>query len=200
MIRRFWLSFLLVFVLSIALYVGAVRPYIMRWGATDAELSMPLAGDPYIPADTIVSTRALTIHAPPETIWPWLVQIGQGRGGFYTLDWLENLFAAGMHNAESIEPALQNLTVGTKIYYQKDSFFEKVSIVDPPHAVGLGGWSFNLIPIDADSTRLVVRYPSFPVRSKLDAFYYYVIFEPAHFVMEAGMMLGLKTRAEGSGT
>jgi hypothetical protein len=161
-------------------------------------LSMSFAADVYIPADTIVSTRALTIHAPPETIWPWLVQIGQGRGGFYSFDWLENLFAADMHNATTIEPALQDLAVGTKIYYQKGSFYEATSIVDPPHSMALGGWSFNLIPLDAENTRLVVRYPSFPVRTNADAFFYYVIFEPAHFVMEAGMMLGLKAQAEGS--
>lgn len=197
MLRRFWMSLALLLLLLIALYLGAVHPYIMRWGATDAELAATYPGDPFIPPDVVVSTRALTIHAPPEAIWPWLVQIGQGRGGFYTFDWLENLFAADMHNAPVIDPALQGLRPGEKIYYQKGSFYATTSVVEPPRVVALDGWSFNLIPQEDGTTRLVVRYPSFPITNRLAAFYYYVIFEPAHFVMEAGMMLGLKARAEG---
>src|SRR5688572_22065717 len=98
---------LLVFVViasTLALYTTLIRPWHMRWGANDAEITMPLPGDRYIPRGTIVSTRAITIAAPPEIVWAWLVQLGQGRGGYYSYEWLENLFAADMHNAEEIIP------------------------------------------------------------------------------------------------
>ena len=57
----------------------------------------------------------MTIHAPPSGIWPWLVQMGQGRGGFYTHEWIENLLGADIHNADRVVSAWQRLEVGDKI-------------------------------------------------------------------------------------
>jgi hypothetical protein len=81
--------------------------------ATRAERDAALAGDELIP-DGLQSTRAITIQAPPDAIWPWLVQMGQDRGGFYSHDWLERLFGAEIHNADRIRPEWQTLAVGTR--------------------------------------------------------------------------------------
>jgi hypothetical protein len=193
----------LIYGLAIALlflagYIFWLRPWMMRWGATDAELSMPLPGDGEIPADTVVSTRAITIHAPLEQVWPWLAQLGQEHGGFYSYDWLENLFAARMDNAETIVPEWQMPRLGDVVTLAQDGpVVPRIVYIEPGRGFVLtDGWGFYLQPIDAGSTRLVVRYASFPVTGLGSASYYYPIFEPMHFVMEAGMMMGIKRVAE----
>lgn len=178
-----------------------VQPWHMRWGATDAEIAMPLAGDPYIPSTAVVSTRALTIHAPVAKVWSWLVQIGQERGGFYSYDWLENLFAVRMHNADHIMPAWQHPRIGQQVGFMANPppmSVTEIARIDPEQMIILkGGWGFYLQPVDAQTTRLIVRYASFPVKGSLSAaLFYYALFEPIHFVMESGMMLGIKQRAE----
>ncbi len=92
-------------------YALTIRPWHLRWGATDEEFTRPLPGDAVVP-DGIQSTRAITIHAPARAIWPWLVQMGQDRAGFYSFDWLERLAGADIHNADHIIPAWQHLAVG----------------------------------------------------------------------------------------
>jgi hypothetical protein len=158
---------------------------------------MVLPGDAYIPAATHVSTRAITINAAPDAIWPWIAQIGQGRGGFYSYEWLENLFAADMHNADHIVPEWQHLAVGDHVSFQRNGPFTRVAYFEPNKVLVVeGGWTWYLAPIDDDHTRLIVRYASFPVTDALSTGFYYAIFEPVHFVMEHGMMLGIRTRAE----
>jgi hypothetical protein len=188
------LGFLLVYGLM-------VQPWFMRWGATDAEIAMVLPGDPFIPATTVVSTRAITIHAPVAQVWHWLVQLGQQHAGFYSYDWLENLFAARMHNADQIVPEWQGTQVGDPVFMMANPppmSVAEIVLLEPEQMLVLkGGWAFYLQPLDAQTTRFIVRYASFPVKGDLAAaLYYYPMFEPAHFVMEAGMMLGIKARAE----
>lgn len=77
-----------------AAYVAVARPWLRRWGATPDELEKPLPGDELVPDPGVVTTRAVTIDAPVEEVWPWLAQIGQDRGGFYSYEWLENLAGA----------------------------------------------------------------------------------------------------------
>jgi hypothetical protein len=178
-------------------YAFVLRPWHMHWGATTTELTMPLPGDAYIPPQTVVSTRAVTIRAPTAAVWPWIVQLGQGRGGFYSYEWLENLFAADMHNANQITPELQTLTIGDHISFQQDGPYTVVALINPGRTLVVeGGWTWHLQPIDEQTTRLIVRYASFPVSNRWSELFYYPIFEPAHFVMESGMMLGIKARAE----
>lgn len=191
------LLFLLAAVLIVAGYAFFVQPYMLTWGSTAAERAMPVPGDADIPPDSVVTTRAVTIHAPPEAIWPWIAMIGQGRGGFYSFDWLENLFAANMQNAEEIDPTLQGVAVGDRLSFQQDGPSMLVTLVEPGRTLSCAGWTWHLVPVDEQTTRLVVRY-SFPVPDTASAAYYYPIFEPAHFIMEAGMMLGIKARAERS--
>jgi hypothetical protein len=181
----------------VAIYAALLRPWHMQWGATDAEVRMALPGDPYIPEKAVVSTRAITIHAPRSVVWAWLVQLGQGRGGFYSYEWLENLFAADMHNADRILPELQQVEVGDHVSFQRNGPFAKIARVDPERALVLeGGWTCVLEPVNDSTTRLIVRYASFEVDGFFSKLFYYPIFEPAHFVMEQGMMLGIKARAE----
>jgi hypothetical protein len=101
-------------------YAAIVRPRITRWGATDGEVQRALPGDDltsrygYRP----ISTRAITIDAPPEDVWPWLVQMGSGRAGFYTHERVERLlfitYADG-HSATRIHPEWQELHVGDRV-------------------------------------------------------------------------------------
>lgn len=200
--KPFWLALAALAIALGGLYALAIRPYHMRWGATDQELALVMPGDAEIPANAPISTRAITIHAPAATVWAWLVQTGQNRGGgWHSYDWLENLFAADMHERDRIEPQWQQLQVGDQLFYAaggatNPAMVATVAGVIPERALWLrGGWSFVLQPIDAATTRLIVRYPLYPdvlVSPALS----YAIFEPAHFVMESGMLMGIKRRAE----
>lgn len=200
--RRFFGGLSILVAGVVAVYVLGIRPWHMRWGATAQEMAMSLPGDPYITPDAEISTRAVTIDAPVRTVWAWLVQAGQNRGGaWYTYEWLENLFAAEMHPIEHIDPQLQNLQVGDELYFHAGGATNPVMAatvlgLEQERALWLtGGWSFVLQPQGANSTRLIVRYAMKP-DALLYPFLSYTIFEPAHFVMESGMMLGIKAHAE----
>lgn len=193
------MALLLVLGVSILVYVLMVRPWHMRWGATDQEISVSLPGDPWIPAGAKVSTRAITIQAPVSAVWPWVAQLGQERGGFYSYDWLENLFLANMRNADRLLPAAQRLRVGDRFSFMENGppgTYGKVVLVEPEHALVVDGWTWVVEPVGEGVTRLIVRY-QFPLGSGLlSQCFYYAWFEPAHFVMEAGMMMGIKQRAQ----
>lgn len=105
-----------------------------------------------------------------------------------------------MHNAERIIPELQQLRVGDRVSMQKDGPSSEVTLIETERVLVLDeGWTFYLQPIDDHSTRLIMRYPWDFENNHINKFYYFIIFEPAHFVMESGMMLGIKQRAERSG-
>ena len=95
-----------------AAYVLGVRPQLQRWGATEAEAAEPLPGDGLVPVPRFASTRAISIAAPPSAVWPWLAQIGEGRGGLYSYESLERLAGPGMQSADTIINELQDLAVG----------------------------------------------------------------------------------------
>ena len=196
-IKRF-IQFTFVFYVLIALvYWFFIRPHHINWGATPAEVNMKLPGGELISSNRIVSTRAINIKAAKEKVWPWIAQTGQNRGGFNSYYWLENLFGAKMVNADSVHPEWQNPQPGDTVYYGKNQGYALVSLVKLNEYYSLGGWTFYLQTVDAGNTRLLIRYPSMEVRqSKLVALYYYGLFEPLHFIMESGMMMGIKQRAE----
>ena len=98
-----------------AAYVLAVRPQLQHWGATDAEAAEPLPGDGLVPVPRFASTRAITIAASPSAVWPWLVQLGQGRGGLYSYESLERLIGLGMMSADDVLPELQDLAPGDPV-------------------------------------------------------------------------------------
>ncbi|CAG0945334.1 hypothetical protein ANRL1_02272 [Anaerolineae bacterium] len=202
---------------ALAAYVYIWRPRHLRWGATDEEIVRVLPGDELVPNPKLNATHALTIHAPASAVWQWLVQIGQGRGGFYSYDFIENAMGLDIHNAERILPEFQNLNVGDNIPLSPDGFGIPVAILEPHRALVLRGdtrldpsaiptmkpgdyfavtWGWYLDAIDANTTRLVERWradwnPSWQQNLFMRAF-----LEPGAFLMERKMLLGIKERAE----
>ena len=198
-------------------YVLFFRPWQRRWGANDEEVRRALPGDELVPHANIVETRVVTIKAAPAAIWPWLVQIGQGRAGYYSYERLENLAGLKMKNAEGINPDWQHLQVGDIIPAEPGGTGFKVLALEPERALVLGGregetgvfegftqmfpefsWSFVLVPLDSEHTRLISRFrglsrPSF--WNRLTG----IFLEPIEFLMTSRMLLGIKKRAELAG-
>jgi len=96
-------------------YFGFLRDWHLHWGATAREAGGEVAGDELMPEPDIVATRVVEIDAPPSAIWPWLVQMGPGRGGAYTYDWIERRLGIDIHNSNRITPEFQHLQVGDEI-------------------------------------------------------------------------------------
>lgn len=179
------------------------RRWHLRWGSTDAELAAAMAGDAMFPNAQFVSTRAITIDAPPAAVWPWLVQVGCGRAGFYSHDLLDNL---GRPSATTIVPELQHLTVGQWIPMSPSATptdrtalrvdsFDVVSwmLWTKPDST----WSWQLTPTASGGTRLVARIHavydwSHPTMALVGV----VLMEFGDFAMMRRMLRGIKTRAE----
>jgi hypothetical protein len=206
------------------IYFLFVRPWHLRWSVTEDEARRPLPYDHLVPRPVAQITHAITIHATIDEVWKWLVQLGQGRGGMYSYDWLENLAGLDMHSTEEIVPQFQDLNVGDLVRLAPESMGAeaglRVAAMDPGRALvlhqpadpnsgpphdrddpNLGNyygwnWVFVLDEVDRDSTRLIVR-------SRLDGrprylikAFYTLLLEIPHFVMERKMMIGIKRRAE----
>jgi hypothetical protein len=97
-------------------YIVLARPRHLRWGATDAESDGPLPGDDLIASPDLTATRAIAVRAAAEQIWPWIAQLGQGRGGFYSYDFLENLFGCDIHSADRIVREWQDVQIGDEVH------------------------------------------------------------------------------------
>jgi hypothetical protein len=174
-------------------YLLAVRPWLRRWGATDDELARALPGDELVPDPAIDSTWSVTVEAPAEDVWPWLAQIGQDRGGFYSYAWLENLAGCELRNADRAHPEWQQRTVGEVVPLHPTCGLPLADF-EPGRALVLDGWgSFVVEPIDAARTRLISRSR---VRKGWSAVMYALLLEIPHFVMQRRMLLGIKERAE----
>ena len=188
---------------ALVAYVLAVRPWHLRWGATDEELSERLPGDEFVEHPNTTATHAITINAPVEEVWPWLVQMGQDKGGFYSYAWLENMVGCHMRNAGRIMPEFQRLQVGDSVRLHPKAPPLPVLICVPPRALVLGNnierpgtWGFYLKEVDEDTTRLVVRGRGDWGHGLTNLLVARAVFEPAHFIMERKMLLGIKQRAE----
>ncbi|HEU4479815.1 MAG TPA: SRPBCC family protein [Pyrinomonadaceae bacterium] len=190
---------------ALAAYALFVRPWHLKWGATEEELKMPLPGDGIVENPKLNATHAITIHAPITEVWPWLVQVGQNRGGFYSYTWLENLVGCEMRNADQIVPEWQELKVGHEVWLHPKAPPLKVLAIEPGRAIVLeNSWTFYLRPIDDQTTRLIIRgrgeFNPDLKNALLNFILWRGVFEPAHFIMERKMMLGIKQRAEASAT
>jgi hypothetical protein len=138
---------------------------------------------------------AVTIDAPVHTVWPWLAQIGQDRGGFYSYEWLENLAGCRMRNADRVHPEWQHREGGDTVKLHPLTGLT-LARFEPDRILAFeGGWYFALVPIAGERTRLFARTR---VPRRLASLSYAVFIEFPHFVMERKMLLGLKARAEGS--
>jgi hypothetical protein len=183
-------------------YAMVIRPRHLRWGATDEEFHEALPGDEVVPHPEHHDTHAITIAAPVTAVWPWLVQMGQNRGGFYSYTWLENLAGCRMRNADRIVPAWQHLEAGDQVWLHPKAPPLPVLRVEPDQAIVLGGptgtWAFYLKKQAERSTRLLVRGRWPCQRGMLSWLGRYALLEPSHVIMERKTMLGIKARAEAS--
>jgi hypothetical protein len=179
-----------------ALYLLILKPWHMRWGASDDELHRAMPGDELIPGAG-QATRAITIHAEPEQVWPWLVQLGYGKAGWYSYDWIDNDFEP---SADRILPEHQELAPGDKILMMPSMGFV-VDRIDEPHAIvsvledGSTSWCLGLYPTDAGFTRLVSRWrPKFDITPA--TFFLTMLSEPGTFIMEQKMLRTIRDRVE----
>jgi len=185
-----------------AVYWLALRPWHLRWGATDDEAASPLPGDDLVPQPRLRSTRAVTIDAPVRDVWPWIAQLGQHHAGFYSYFWLENLVGCRMPHVDHIVPEWQTIEPGDEIWLHPKAPPLRVARVEPQRTLILErDWSFHLRQIDEHRTRFIVRslgiyeMPDLKL-APLNFLYWRLVFEPGHFIMERKMMLGIKQRAE----
>ncbi len=143
--------------IAAAIYALAVRPWMLAWGASGAERGRALPGDELSPDARYVTTRAVTIDAAPEEVWPWLVQMGQDRAGFYTHNWVERLLRSGIRDVHAIHPEWQRLEAGDLVRTNHDIGGKPmgwpVAAVDPPRSIVLrsmgmpsGSYAFVLDP------------------------------------------------------
>lgn len=183
------------------LYRRYLRDWVLTWGATASEVERPLPGDDLLAAPDVLATRAIEIEAPPSAIWPWLVQMGPGRAGAYTYDWIENLFGLGMHSADTIVPEWQRLEVGDVLRPAKGGPGMRVEILEPERVLsnrseaGDWVWTFFLEPQDG-STRLISRNRIAMKGASAGQRLGILVMEPGSLVMERKMLLGIKERAE----
>lgn len=202
--------------LGAAVAAGAVlggvlwaRRHMLRWGASADEVGLTLPGDELLPQADLVATRAITIAAPVAKVWPWLVQLGQQRGGFYSYEALENLVGCRIRNASAIVPEWQTIAVGDEVLLAAAAPLRlAVAVVEPQRALVLRGalgpdgspppfdfiWAFVVEPLDAATTRLRVR-ERYAYSSRATA----LMVEPAaaiSWLMSEKMLRGIRDRAE----
>jgi hypothetical protein len=198
--------------IAVLAYAFVVRPWHLRWGAADKEVEAALPGDDLVPSAKLNATHAITIDAPAASVWPWLVQMGQGRGGLYSYDWLENLLGCDIHSAGAIMPQFQNPQVGDTFRLGPEGYPRFiVGSIDPGRSIVLWGgegpppaaadrnaasWAFVLQPLDKERTRLLIRFRSDWEPGIRASVFNRGVLEPAHFIMERKMMYGIKNRAE----
>jgi hypothetical protein len=183
----------------LAAYLKLIRPWTMRWGATDEEVARPLPGDRVLRRPGFSATRAITIRARPEHIWPWLVQMGTGRAGWYSYDRVDN---AGVPSATGIVPELQDLKVGDLIpMVLGKEVGPRVRELEPGRRMlwvteDEMSWEWLLEPIDEQTTRLLNRirgtYPPLLSRRML----YAIAASSGDIVMNRKLLRGIKARAE----
>jgi hypothetical protein len=181
-------------VLALVAYAARLLPWMRSWGATPDDRRTPLPGDDLVPDPAFTTTRAVAIAAPPAQVWPWLAQIGQERGGFYSYEWLENLAGCRLRNADAIHPEWQHRQVGERVMLHPARGLP-VSVFEPGRAYGIEGWGVYALEEagGGGATRLLARSR---IPRGAAAVVYAALVELPHFVMERKMMLGIKRRAE----
>jgi hypothetical protein len=184
------------------------RSKLLRWGATREEVQGALPGDDLVPASNLTTTRAITIDRSASDVWPWIAQLGQGIGGFYSYDRLENLVGLEIHSADRIVAAWQDVHMGDEVHLAAEVALT-VAVAEMPVAlvlrggVAMGGtpspfdftWAFVLRQTSEAVTRLVVRERYHYLRG-----WARLMVEPlavVSFVMTEKMLRGIRDRAEG---
>jgi len=198
--RRLLLGFGVALLVAGSLFQFGYRPWQRSWGATREEVARPMPGDDFVRAPTWTATRAVAIKAEPEQVWPWLVQQGYRRAGFYSWDRLDN---AGVPSARRILPEYQGLQQGDLLPVSAQVDL-RVRSLEAPRALVLGSeagadvrwsWAWGLYPDGAGGTRLVSRLRlegvGWTTRLLLDA---------GELIMMRKHLLGIRERAEDRGT
>jgi len=195
---------------SVTVLAGAVASYLsvgrrpcLTWGATTEEAHRAMPGDEFLPNPDILTTRAISINAPSSAIWPWLMQMGSGKGGVYTYDWIENILGLRMHSADEILPQFQDRKVGDVEQLGPNGPRLRVEILDAERTMVLHSeddnwvWAFCLYPSGESTTRLISRNRiATPNATALRRGFSTLVMEPGSLIMERKMLLGIKARAE----
>lgn len=190
------------------------RRRLLTWGSTPDEVARALPGDELVRSPHLTSTRSITVRAAAVDVWPWLAQMGQGRGGLYSYDWLENLAGCQMRSADRVVPEWQSVEVGDPFRLHPDLAL-RVARIDPGEVLVVEGgvsptgeatsgsdapydfsWAFVLVPVGPDATRLIIRE-----RYRYHAPWVRLMVEPISViscVMTERMMRGIRDRAEGT--
>ncbi|MGY1699817.1 hypothetical protein [Geodermatophilus sp. SYSU D00766] len=183
-----------------------------HWGATPAEVARVLPGDDLVPEPAAQTTLGVTVAAPPEEVWAWLVQMGADRGGMYSHDWLENLIGLHIHTTDEVREEWQHLAVGDRVVVVPagwgplpDGYAFRVALVDPPRTLVLrqappehpwdGVWTFAVVPAGEGRCRLLSRSRT-AVDARLGARLAGRLGEPVTGVMTRRMLHGIRERAE----
>jgi hypothetical protein len=192
---------------TVACTVAVARSWSLRWGATLEEFDGTLPGDDLMARADMSATRAITIRAEAAAVWPWIAQLGQGRGGFYSYDALENLIGCKIHSADRVVPEWQSIAVGDEVRLHPEGGLE-VAAVDPGRALVLRGavpmgstpppydftWAFIVLDAPDGTSRLIVRERYGYVNGWAP-----LMVEPVScvsFLMSRRMLLGIRDRAE----
>jgi hypothetical protein len=196
---NFFAIWIIAIMALLILYFAWLRQWQMTWGATAEEVSRYMTGDELLEHPALNATRAVEIKAPPEKVWPWLVQMGYKRAGLYSFGKLDN---GGMPSAERIIPEYQNLKVG-------DSIFPLLKVVEmEPNKSMLwvfqeragpwqnATWSWGLYKTDKGHTRLVSRLRQQYTFNSLQEIIGWGIIDPMEIFMMRTTLLGIKRRVE----
>jgi hypothetical protein len=189
--------------LALLVYLKRVRPRVLDWHATPDEATRDMPGDDLLADATLQTTRAITVHAPPSAIWPWLLQMGpRPRGGIYTYDWIERRLGIDIENSDRIMPEFQHLEPGEMMGENEKGAGIRVVDVQNERAIVLqwipagSTWTFALYPQHDGATRLISRNRIRPANALAWAGMVGFM-EPGSLVMERKMLMGIKQRAEG---
>jgi hypothetical protein len=190
-----------------------VRPFLASWGASAEDMRAPLAGDDMLSTVAAQVTLAIDIDAAPEAVWPWLMQMGVDRAGFYTYTWVENALGLDVRNSDGIHPEWQGLHVGDIVAFTTAESYPSVGRTGPwaarlvPNEVLVmcmgpigecpGTWQLVLQRTAAGKTRLLMRGRSggdMPIFRRVPD----LLMDTGYLMMERKMLLGIKARAEGA--
>jgi len=191
----------------VAAYLLLARSRQLRWGATSQERDAPLPGDDLVVSPGLTATRAITVHASASQVWPWIAQLGQGRGGFYSYDFLENLAGCDIHSADRVIPEWQDIKTGDKIKLAPAVGLD-VAALEPGRSLVLRGgvplaatpppydftWAWAIHDQPDGTTRLLLRE-----RYRYTRPWAPFLVEPVEavsFVMSQKMLRGIRDRAE----
>jgi hypothetical protein len=188
----------------IVIVMFGLLPWMDRWGATDEEIAASYSGDELVPSPRITYTRAVSINAAPEEVYPWIAQLGADKGGMYSYTWIEAILQCPQTNADRIHQEWQGLKVGDKVLMCPNSDAPpayEVAMIEPDRAIVVGHqengiwsdvWQFIFLPQPDGTTRLILRS-----RDAKEGWYWDAM-RPGEFIMVRRMLLTVKERSEGA--